>query len=360
MTARFAPFETLVVGSLPRPRWVQEVVEDRREGRLTHDEADSLLDAAVPLAVRLQERAGLDVVSDGEWRRESYVKVFSENVDGFAAGERRTRISAAPPDMTVVAPLEQRRPLAAGEVEFVRTLRDGPVIVALPSPYILAWRTWTEGRSSQAYATREELMEACVPILRGELELLAGLGVEHVQIDEPWLLMLVDPTEQERRGVTDLEHEIETCVRVVNQVLEGADGLTTSLHLCHGHFNRQRATDGGYEPIIEALGEINVDRLAMEFAAPQSHGVDVLRRFPADKVLGLGVIDHCDPHVERPEEVVARAEAALEHLPPERVTLNPDCGFAPGSLNPMSIDEAYAKLGALSRGAALLRERFGV
>ena len=172
--------------------------------------------------------------------------------------------------------------------------------------------------------------------------------------------MLVDPTEQARRGVTDLEHEIETCVRVVNQVLEGADGLTTSLHLCHGHFNRQRATDGGYEPIIEALGEINVDRLAMEFAAPQSHGVDVLRRFPADKVLGLGVIDHCDPHVERPEEVVARAEAALEHLPPERVTLNPDCGFAPGSLNPMSIDEAYAKLGALSRGAALLRERFGV
>jgi 5-methyltetrahydropteroyltriglutamate--homocysteine methyltransferase len=174
MTVGFEPFQTFVVGSLPRPRWVQEVVEDRREGRLTRDEADALLDAAVPLAVRLQERAGVDVVSDGEWRRESYVKVFSENVDGFAPGERRTRISAAPPDMTVVAPLAQRRPLAAGEVEFVRTLRDGPVIVALPSPYILAWRTWTAERSSQAYGTREELMEACIPILRGELGCLPG------------------------------------------------------------------------------------------------------------------------------------------------------------------------------------------
>ena len=103
------PFETFVVGSLPRPRWVQEVVEDRREGRLDPDAAAELLDAAVPSAVRLQERAGVDVVSDGEWRRESYVKVFSENVDGFAAGESQTWIPGAPPDMAVVAPLVQRR-----------------------------------------------------------------------------------------------------------------------------------------------------------------------------------------------------------------------------------------------------------
>src|SRR4051794_31434198 len=148
------PSETFVVGSLPRPLWVQEVVEERREGTLDAGEAERLLDAAVPLAVRLQERAGLDVVSDGEWRRESYVKVFSEHVDGFAPGELRTRIPAAPPDMTVVAPLEQRGPIAAGEVRFLRTLRDGPVVVALPSPYILAWRTWSE-RSREAYATRE-------------------------------------------------------------------------------------------------------------------------------------------------------------------------------------------------------------
>jgi 5-methyltetrahydropteroyltriglutamate--homocysteine methyltransferase len=350
--------ETFVVGSLPRPQWVRDVIDDRRDRRLTPAEADALLDAAVPSAVRMQERAGLDVVSDGEWRRESYVKVFSEHVDGFAPGQVRTRIPGAPPDMEVVAPLAQREPIAAGEARFLRTLRDGAIIVALPSPYILAWRTWSPERSRSAYATREEFMDACIPILRDELRTLVDEGVEHVQIDEPWLLMLVDPVEQERRGVTNLEREIEICVNAVNAMLDGVDGVTTSLHLCHGHFNRQRATEGGYEPIIDALGELRVDRLAMEFAAPQSHGADVLARFPADKVLGLGVIDHCDPHVETPQEVVVRAEAALEYVPPERLTLNPDCGFAPGSANPTSLDEAYAKLRALCRGADLLRERY--
>lgn len=358
MGARTASFETFVVGSLPRPQWVRDVIDDRRLGRLSAAEADELLDAAVPSAVRLQERAGLDVVSDGEWRRESYVKVFSEHVGGFAPGQVRTRIPGAPPDMEVVAPLDAREPIALGEARSLRTLRDGPIIVALPSPYILAWRTWSPERSRAAYATREEFMHACIPILRDELRALADAGVDHVQIDEPWLLMLVDPDEQERRGVTDFEREIEICVDAVNVMLEGGADLTTSLHLCHGHFNRQRATEGGYEPIIDALAEIRVDRLAMEFAAPQSHGIDVLARFPSDKVLGLGVIDHCDPHVETPEEVVARAEAALEHVPPERVTLNPDCGFAPGSANPMSLDEAYAKLRAMCDGAALLHERY--
>jgi 5-methyltetrahydropteroyltriglutamate--homocysteine methyltransferase len=308
--------------------------------------------------VRLQERAGVDVVSDGEWRRESYVKVFSENVSGFAPGVPRSVIPGAPPDMLAVEELVQQRPLAVPEVSFVRALRRGPIIVALPSPYLLAWRTWSPERSVAAYPTREALMEACIPILRDELRALAGLGVEHVQIDEPWLLMLVDPAERERRGVTDMEREIETCVRVVNAVLEGVEGIATSLHLCHGHFNRQRATDGGYAPIIDALGELHVDRLAMELAAPQSHGIDVLRRFPRDKTLGLGVIDHCDPHVETPDEVVRRAEAALEHVPPERLTLNPDCGFAPGSVNPMNLDEAYEKLRAMAQGAAQLRERY--
>ena len=358
MTAPLSPFETFVVGSLPRPRWVQEVIEDRREGRLDHAAARELLDAAVPLAVRLQERAGLDVVSDGEWRRESYVKVFSENVDGFAAGGSSSQISGAPQDMVVVAPLEPRRPIAADEVSFVRSIREGPVIVALPSPYLLAWRTWSPERSRDAYATREDFMAACIPILRDELRALAELGVEHVQIDEPWLLMLVDRAERERRGVTDVGHEIESCVNAINAMLDGVTGITTSMHLCHGHFNRQRATEGGYEPIIEALGEIHVERFAMEFAAPQSHGIGVLSRFPDGKTLGLGVIDHCNPRVETPEDVVMRAEAALEHVAPDRLTLNPDCGFAPGSLNPMDIDEAYEKLRAMCRGATLLRERY--
>ena len=93
----------------------------------------------------------------------------------------------------------------------------------------------------------------------------------------------------------------------------------------------------------------------MEFAAPQSHGNEALSKFPKEKVLGLGVIDHCDARVERPEDVVSRAEAAIRYVDAERITLNPDCGFSPGVQNPMDLDEAYLKLSALAGGAAMLK-----
>jgi 5-methyltetrahydropteroyltriglutamate--homocysteine methyltransferase len=321
-------------------------------------EADWLLDSAVPSAVRMQERAGLTYVSDGEWRRESYIKVFCEHVDGFKL-DAVPSVSRVVKEPAVVAPMRQHSPIAADAARFLANATGRRTIVAIPSPYILGWRTWHAEFSARAYPTREEYMEACVPILRNEVRALAAAGVSHIQIDEPWLLMLVDAEHRRRIGATNLEKEIESCVRMVNAVADAADGVPTSLHLCHAHFNRQRYSDGGYEAIIDALGEINVDRLAMEFAAPQSHGVDVLARFPKGKVLGLGVIDHCDPEVESPEKVVARVEAALRHVSPDRVTLNPDCGFSPSTQNPMNFDEAYLKLASMCRAAELLRQRHG-
>lgn len=355
----YRPFDTFVVGSLPRPLWVLDVIYDRKAGRIEPDEADRLLDSAVPSAVRLQERAGLTYVSDGEWRRESYIKVFSEHVDGFEYRPRDAIVSGSAPDPAVVSPLAPRELIATKAAQFLRELTSHSTIVAVPSPFILGWRLWDPEFSKHAYATRYDFMDACVPVLRAELRALRDVGVDHVQIDEPWLLMLGDADHRERYGVHNYEKEIDQCITVVNAMLDGVTGLSTSLHLCHGHFNRQRATSGGYEPIIRALGELRVDRLAMEFAAAESHGVSVLAEFPENKVLGLGVIDHCDPRVETPAEVVGRAEAALRHVAPERMTLNPDCGFAPGSQNPVGLDEAYSKLIALCRGADILRERYG-
>ncbi len=350
-------FPTYVVGSLPRPRWVRDVIEDRRDRRLSEPEADLLLDSAVPMAVRMQERAGLTYVSDGEWRRESYIKVFCEHVDGFKL-DAVPSVSRTIMDPAVVAPLRQKGPLAAGAARFLAKATTRKTIVAIPSPYILGWRTWHAELSRSAYPTREDFMNACVPILQREMRALVEAGVDHIQIDEPWLLMLVDPEHRKRIGAADMEKEIALCVRMVNAVADAVKDVPTSMHLCHAHFNRTRFSDGGYEPIIEALGAINVTRFAMEFSAPQSHGVDVLARFPKNKVLGLGVIDHCDPNVEDPETVVARVEAALRYLPPDRVTLNPDCGFSPSTQNPMNFDEAYLKLKALCQGAAICRQRF--
>ena len=348
-------FPTMVVGSLPRPQWVRDLIEDRKAGHISEAEADR------PLAIRLQERAGLDFVSDGEWRRESYVKVFAEAVDGFKAdihdGASSNITSVTYP--AVVSKLAPRRPITAGEAAFLREHTTARTIVAVPSPYTLGRRMWSPEHSTSAYPTREEFVEACVPIVRREVQELARLGVDAVQLDDPWLALLVDPDYRDREGIADVEHEIETCVRSVNGVTEGSTDVPISLHLCHAHFDRRHATSGPYHLIIEALGQMNVQRFAMEFATPDAGGVGALRDFPEDKVLGLGVIDHTDTHVETPEEVVERAERAMEYVPAARITLNPDCGFSPSSANPMDLDEAYLKLKSMCEGARLLRDKYG-
>ena len=353
-------FPTLVVGSLPRPQWVRDLIDDRKAGRVSEDEADALLNDAVPLAIRAQERAGLDFVSDGEWRRESYVKVFTEAVDGFkrdliAGGGSRFSGLAYP---AVVSKLVPRRPIAVGEASFLRDHTAAKTFVAIPSPYTIGRRMWSPEHSTSAYATREQFMEACIPIVRNEIRELIRLGIDAIQLDDPWLALLVDADYRHREGIVDIEHDIETSIRCVNEATEGIEGALLSVHLCHAHFNRRHATKGPYDLIIDALGRMNVHRFAMELATPDAGGVEVLRHFPEDKILGLGVVDHTDPHVETPEEVVARVERALEYLPKERITLNPDCGFAPSSANPMDLDEAYMKLRAMCQGARLLREKY--
>jgi len=355
-------FPTFVVGSLPRPQWVRDVIEDRKQGVLTWDAADRLLDAAVPSAIRLQERAGLDYVSDGEWRRESYVKVFADAVDGFvydAHVEPGIDRASSIPYPSVVSRLKARRPIAAGEARFLKKHAAAKVTVAIPSPYTIGRRMWVAQQSSGAYPTREKFMEACIPIVRREVQRLVRLGVDAIQLDDPWLALLVDSDYRQREGIADIDHEKEMSVKCVNGVTEGIEGVLFSVHLCHAHFNRRHGTKGPYDAIMDALAPMNVHRFAMEFATPDAGGIGVLSRFPKNKMLGLGVIDHTDKNIESAEQVVARVEAALEMLPTGRISLNPDCGFSPSSINPMDLDEAYLKLRAMCQGARLLRERHG-
>jgi 5-methyltetrahydropteroyltriglutamate--homocysteine methyltransferase len=336
------------------------VVEDRKAGLISDADADVLFDSAIPSALRMQERAGLDFISDGEWRRESYVKVFTEAVDGFKPDliDMGTASFSGLTYPAVVSELVSRRSIAAGEAAFLRAQTNARIVAAVPSPYTIGRRMWSPQHSPSAYATREEFMEACIPIIREEITALAEVGVDAVQLDDPWLALLVDPAYRERDDVTDVEHEIELSVKCVNGAAEGNEGVFLSVHLCHAHWDRQHGAKGPYDLIISALGRMNVDRFAMEFATPDAGGIGVLKDFPEDKVLGLGVIDHTDPHVENAQEVVERVERAMELVPKERITLNPDCGFAPSSANPMDIDEAYLKLSAMCQGARILRDKY--
>jgi 5-methyltetrahydropteroyltriglutamate--homocysteine methyltransferase len=348
-------FPTTVIGSLPRPAWVRDLILDRKSGRISEEEAEGLLDRAIESALLLQERAGLDEVTDGEWRRESYVKVFAERVHGF----QPDLIPANLPHPAVVAPIVYDRPIVAEEVRFLRPRTKRRVKVTLPAPYIIGRRMWHPEHSRAAYPTREHLMTACVPILREEIERVRAAGADTVQLDEPWLATLVDPQRREQDQIHDVQYEIDLCVDLLNQTLDGIEGIATGMHLCHAHFDHRHATEGPYDLIMPALARVRVGTISMEYATPVAGGLESLAQFPPHARLGLGCIDHCDRRIETPEEVVARVEAAMRYVAKERITLHPDCGFSPSVQNPVDLDEAYLKLQALCRAAQLLRERHG-
>ncbi len=350
-------FPTTVIGSLPRPSWVRDVVLDRKAGRISEEEADRLLDRAVDGALALQERAGLEEVTDGEWRRESYVKVFAERVRGFQPDLITSAAGLHYP--AVIAPIEYHRPIAAQEVRYVRARTRRRVKATLPSPYIIGRRMWQPEHSRAAYPTREKLMGDCVGILRREIEAVRDAGADTVQLDEPWLATLVDPRFRETEGIRDARHEMDLCVDLLNETLDGLGGIATAMHLCHAHFDRRHVTEGPYDLIMPALARIRVGTLSLEYATPVAGGLASLGTFPASARLGLGCIDHCDRRMETPEEVVARVEAAMRYVGPERITLHPDCGFAPSVQNPMDLDEAYGKLKAMCEAARRLRARHG-
>jgi len=349
-------FPTTVIGSLPRPEWVREIILDRKDKKISEDEATALLDPAVESVLRLQERSGLDEITDGEWRRESYVKVFAERVRGFKPDLIDIQQMFYP---AVVEPVEYYRPLVLEEATFARPRTDCRLKVTLPAPYIVGRRMWHPEHSKQAYPTPEKLMADCVPILRREIESLIETGINTIQLDEPWLSTLVDPKFREREGLTDVQYEMDLCVDLINQVVDGFDSVDTGMHLCHAHFNYTYGTEGPYDIIMPALAKIRVGTISMEYATPIAGGMESLAQFPQGPRLGLGCIDHCDREIETPEIVVDRVEEAMQHVDKERITLHPDCGFSPSVQNPMDLDQAYLKLKSMCQAAETLRSKHG-
>ena len=368
-------FPTSVIGSLPRPKWVLDLLLRHQSGELGDEALDAAIDKAIAFAIGLQENAGLDIISDGEWRRIGYFEVFAQMVEGFRRAEYRTQALApeitpdtglSPPQQwtlkefqqaLVVKPMAYSRPIAAGGAAYLRRNTLRKTKVALPSPYMVGGRLWHADYSSGAYATRRDFIEAVIPILRSEVLALRDAGVDVVQFDDPWLCFFVDP--EHRARFQDPDAEVERAIDDLNRVVAGIEGVKTALHVCRGNRARTVYANGDYEPIMPFLLKADVDQLAMEFAVSQAGDVAIFGQFPTDKEIGLGVVDVRGEIADNPEQIVARVEKALKYLRPEQITLNPDCGFAPTSTNPISLEEAYQKLQALARAAGILRERYG-
>jgi 5-methyltetrahydropteroyltriglutamate--homocysteine methyltransferase len=349
-------FPTSVIGSLPRPRFVKDLIAD--DCPIVGDEYRRLMGAAISTAVALQEAAGLDTVTDGEWWRKSYIGVIAELAHGF---ELSRNPADGRPWTVVVDRLSPKQPgFIAKEIAFLRQLTGRRLKATLPAPALLGERMWDPTKSSKAYPKREDFVRDCVPILRREVELLRDEGVSIIQVDDPHLCLFVDP--QVRAQYDDPDRAADFAVDMDNQVVDGIEGVTLAVHLCRRAGARARGEAdhrGGYDPILRQLGRLKVGHITMEFTSPGAGDMSVFEKLPENVEIGLGCVS-CQPgQIDSPETIVERVEMALRYIAPERITLNPDCGFAPGSAAEVSLDEVYTKLKNEVAAAERLREKHG-
>jgi 5-methyltetrahydropteroyltriglutamate--homocysteine methyltransferase len=334
---------------------VRELIAD--DSPLDEAEYERLMGNAIRAAVALQETAGLDVITDGEWWRKSYIGVIAELAHGF---ELSLNPADGRPWTVVVDKLAPKQPgFIAKEFAFLIKLTNRQLKATVPAPALLGERMWDPEKSKKAYPKREDFVRDCVPILRREVELLRDKGVSIIQVDDPHLCLFVDPGV--RSQYDDAERASDFAVDMDNQVVDGVTGVKLAVHLCRRAGARARGEAdhrGGYDPILRQLGRLKVNHITMEFTSPGAGDMSVFKQLPEDVEIGLGCVS-CQPgQIDSIETIIDRVEAALEHLAPERITLNPDCGFAPGSAAEVSLDEVYTKLKNEVAAAQRLRDKY--
>ena len=340
---------------MPRPQYVQDLVADERD--ISQQPDRQRMEAAVRSVVALQECAGLDVLTDGEWWRKSYIGVIAELAHGFELSRNPTD---GRPWTIVVDRLAPKQPgFIAQEVAFLKQITNRQIKATLPAPALLGERMWDPQRSAKAYPTRDAFVRDCVPILRREVELLRDEGVAIVQIDDPHLCLFVDPDVRAQYDNADAAADFS--VDMTNQIVDGIENVRFAVHLCRRAGARVRGESqhgGSYDAIIGPLNRLHVQHLTMEYTTPGAGEMNALRQLREDFEIGLGCVS-CQPgEIDSVDTIVARVEQALAHLPPERITLNPDCGFAPGSAATVNIDEVYLKLQNEVAAAKRLREKY--
>lgn len=339
---------------------VRQLLE--RRGGMPPAQFEALMDEMVVFAVRLQEQAGIDVISDGEWRRVHYITEFLNSVGGFECCRKFQHQGEEKVTDVVVRRMNDVEPVFVEHARFLVGHTDRATKVALPSPFLVAIRLWHEDYSRDAYPTREAFLEHMAGLLRREAQALAETGVDVIQLDDPALTYFCDRALMESHDSHDErlhldwvpEQQIPGAVAAINYVLDGLP-VETHLHCCHSVYKRRSDVRGDYKPILPRLDGLKADRINLEFAYNDTGSVDDLDLLPAHLGVGMGVLDVRNEHLQSVDEIAALGRAGAERVDAERIALNPDCGFAPDAGEPPSIDEAFEKLSRLAGAAERLR-----
>ena len=354
-----------VIGSLLRPPEVKQAMRDAASGAIDRAELERVQDAAILDAIALQEACGLDLITDGEYRRAIFWDPIIAALDGLttdAASPVLFGSTASQDDVrlpVVSGRLGLRDSLLQREMRYLTAHTRTPTKATLPA-MAQASALWLPGLSEGAYPTRDEYVADLVEIMRGEIQALADLGVRYVQLDSPRYTYVCSEDGRNRLQTLGIDTEpwLGEMIAFDNRLIEGFDGITFGLQLCRGNHRSMWAVEGGYDPIAERLfNELRVDRLLLEYESPRAGTFEPLRYVPADKVVVLGLISSKEARVESRDEILPRIEEASHYLPLNQLALSPQCGFAstlPGNL----LDET-AQRQKLELVASLAREVWG-
>jgi 5-methyltetrahydropteroyltriglutamate--homocysteine methyltransferase len=300
--------------------------------RIPDEHLEQAQDDATLVAIRDMERAGLDIITDGEIRRESYSNRFATALDGIDLdhpGQVMAGRGTPTPVPRVVGPIRRTRPVQVRDVEFLRANTDRRIKATVPGPFTLAQQAQNE-----YYPDRESLAMDYAVCVNQEVKALFAAGADIVQLDEPWVR--TNPDEARKYAVP-----------AINKALEGVHG-PTALHLCFGYAAVVAGKPSGYAFLSE-LEDSVVQQISIEAAQPKLD-LAILKAF-STKTIILGVIDLGDMTIETPEGIADRIREALNVIPPERLMVAPDCG-----MKYLPRDIAYRKLRAMTLGAAIVRE----
>ncbi|MAU12102.1 MAG: methionine synthase [Anaerolineaceae bacterium] len=306
---------TSVIGSYAQPGWLHLVQKAAAAGEFGQQDLKEAEDDAVDAALRDQEDADVDIITDGEMRRVGFFTAeFYHHMTGLDTREQSRKSGVGGHDQRekylALEPLGSPNGLGLlEEYQYVKTRTDRPIKMPIPGPFTLSGRI----DGGKVYKDRMEVAWGLSSLVNAELKRLVAAGVQFIQMDEPSMSV---------HSSTPKEF-----VDLFNKTVEGVDAYI-SMHLCFGNYLGRPVAKRTYKPLLPHIFDMNLKEYALEFANRELAELDILREFPEDKRIAVGLIDVKNYYVETPEDVAERLRAVLDVLPPERVTVTPDCGFS--------------------------------
>lgn len=390
----FKPFSTTLIGSMPRSNELLSLKQKLQKDSSLKEEYDKMVFDETKFVVNMLDKVGIDVVISGEISRDNYMSYVAEHVDGIklmatdqilSLTENKGDFNKSLEEMDAsdnsmnspicVDRIKTDVELDIDEVRMIKKITDSDFKMTLPSPYLLTRSMWLKEVTGKVYENRNELGNDVVKLLINEIKRLVSLGVKVIQIDEPILSEVVFTNTNSSNsfywGALSAKVKVDRELKFAGQLLSEIfaeirkyDDVLSVMHVCRGNWTCDESVllEGAYDKLSKFFDSLDVDMLALEFSTPRAGEISQLfKNNDLNKkiMLAVGCVNPRIPRVETVDEIVGKVEKALEFLPPEKIWLNPDCGFATFAkrpLNPYNIIEE--KLSNMVKASHILREKY--